>query len=430
MANLIFIFIFIFIFIPLNTFGQNSKNLSASNYQHNWTLSFLHTLSKNQANTEGINLGNQIFSVPTNQLTNELRPNYSLNYNNDYKLKIKPTILLNTQEIRKNSDTVAVSGSQLKADLKEMYIEYLRLKNWNIRLGLQTYQWGPTEIYSPSNFLFHFQKESKSFSYLEKGYMLGNLIYNINDSSNIQFLGELYSNLESSWINDVDFSPRSLLKFEQSFSNSFNYIGLTVGQAERKRTAIGFYGNYVPFSGFSIYLDGRSTQGEVGYRPNLKNDGNIDMILSNNKNNNRLFLISGVRYESGFDMRIEAIYFQEGYDSNEYNLWLSSLDFNQNNFLNNVMSSNKNGLDFLTQKYYYISLRIPELGARHDLTLSFRSLMAVEKSSQTYAVSLDKPLNTNSNVFFEYVQNAGEKNSEFLLSDKLRVSLGLKIIYF
>lgn len=415
--------------IATTAWAQQPKRPPMKSYKKDWTLSSWHTYANRKPITEGLNTGNRGFSVAENELVNEIRPEVLLTYKSWFTVKMKPSLQYSISQIQKDFPTETKTDNTTKFDLKEFFAEFLQLEDLRFQIGLLTYQWGPAELYSPSNSLFHFYRDSKSFSFIEKGYILANAIYNFSDSTNLQLLLELKSNGEPDWIRDANATKRYLFKFEHTFANSFNYLGFTFGETYRDRTFWGLYGNYVPEEGYSMYLDARVTNGDIGYHPVAKTGGIVDLELSQ-KVNPSVFAIAGFRFEGSVDIRLETLFFQEGFDNQEYGLWLSSLSPLQPRFAQNLAASTQMGLEMLTRQYHYLSIRVPDLGSKNDISAALRSLFSVEGKSQLHTFSVDKPWGQSANVYFEYAANQGEKNSEFMLSEKEKVSLGIKITYF
>ena len=98
--------------------------------------------------------------------------------------------------------------------INELYLRKEHNSLWSSALGLQNYQWGPAELMSPSNPLFHFSSQSLDPSYQIPGHSLARLNYTPIENLNFVGLYEFAPNEEKSFIYDTPFTPLGLIKFD------------------------------------------------------------------------------------------------------------------------------------------------------------------------------------------------------------------------
>lgn len=378
----------------------------------------------------GLNQSNRILKTPSESLLFELRPEWTIKFKRQAELHLKPFLNIQGSRLKFQSPSETQTESEGTIDFREAFVEALNFSSLRLRAGLLNYEWGPSELVAPSNALYHFAQDQPFSFFQRKGYVLLDLIYNFSDSSNIQLLQEGLSNKEPNWIHDVDFQARTLVKFEHSFENSLNYFGLTAGRAERQRTFEGFYFNYTPIEGYSLYFDGRVTHGSLGYHPQSRGFGQYQMTLLNDPHKEYAFYLFGLRYESDFDLRLEWLHFDEGYDEAEYDHWLQSLQLFQFYSKANWSHSERNGLEFLTKNYQLVSLRIPDFGWNNQMSFYLRALMSPIKSGTLLMTSLDSPVGDSGALSLSFVKGLGDENSEFVLIDKGRWVLTFQWTYY
>lgn len=399
-------------------------------FSNDGTLSSFHSYQSLNPVRSGLNLGNRVFELADRSLVNELRPEWTLRFKNQWKFHAKPVLAMTSESIKYEFPQEEKSKTLVRWDLREAFLEFLQTKDWTLRLGLLTYQWGPAELFSPSNPLFHFYRQARNYTFLEKGYVLVDAIYNFSDLSSLQILGEGISNNTPSWIFATTFSPRFLVRWSHNFENSLNYWGATVSQAERARHSLGLYGNMVPVEGMSVYLDARLSRGSLGYHPQEKTGGVVDLELRDDLQKVFGFGVVGFRYEGDYDFRFEWMRFDEGFDREEMGLALRGLSPFQPGYQKNLKRVNASGLEFLTRDYGYLSVRIPDILWKKQMSFAARWLHAMAGPSDLALLSLESPIGDAATVVLEYQQNLGAKNSEFLLTEENRLQMTLKWVYF
>lgn len=145
------------------------------------------------------NPGNAIFQQPQTLLTLDNRLNIKW-LKNDGKLIARPRWTLYQHRTKNETTQETKTKSQGKLDLTDAFWE----QSWNPRFsttaGLQVYQWGPGELFNPSNPFFRFNNQQTAYAFKEKGKSLLRFNYSIGMERSILFIVEPVSNNEPHWI--------------------------------------------------------------------------------------------------------------------------------------------------------------------------------------------------------------------------------------
>lgn len=374
------------------------------------------------------NPGNRIFEVPHSTYDFDLRENFSANFGTIAKLILRPRFLAGQTEITYFDPEGKKKIKRTKADLTDAFVEYRFKDSLSGTAGVQVYQWGPAEVISPSNPIYHFNFSQKSFFYKEKGHALVRLNHTAGDTSTV-LISEPVSNTEKYWIEGKTFTPQNFIKIEKTV-NPTEYYGLTGGQLEGARPFVGAYLTHgIGPEGFSFYFDGRYTLGQIRYFPTANNTGVYNMTEPENQKNDIAVLQDiGLRYEGDVDIRLEYIFNSAGYSKTEFkNALASATDDSNANYATNVARFAAPGLEFLGTNYLYLSLRKMDVFNIKDFSFFFRGLVSVQDGSANLQVDLDKALGDHWAVYFESSSNVGGKDKEMTLTNLQQFFVGLKL---
>lgn len=371
-----------------------------------------------------MNIDNRRLKFPTGHFTSDLRPEMVLK-SRFIKYVVRARALLDSTSIELKNPTEKKSESDTKLDLSDVYADLLLKSNLSLVFGLQNFQWGPTELISPSNPFFHFNSQQKSFFYKEKGHVLIRVNYNATDNLNYIFISEPISNNDPYWISEKSFGSKLLLKSEYTFSGT-NYLGLVVGLGEKQRPLFGEYFNWTTDSGHSAYFDIKHSSGKFNYRPEKNLFGLYDMVFQDTTGSFQTFGTLGYRFEGRTDSRIEYIHNTAGLKADEMKNAISSATALSFNLAKNISHFFAPGLELLGQHYLYLSLRVPDLGSSNDINLSLRDLISLQDSSQVLQFDIDKGLTDSTVMYAEATYAAGSEKAELTISNIYSFSLGFK----
>ncbi len=391
----------------------------------------------NPKSSTTINSDNRTFQLTTNDTSVDLRPELKITFNNrfanDSKLILRPRWILKTENTAYNSPDESKNTSQGNLQLSDLYLENIWSDQIKTTSGLQVYQWGPAELLNPSNPLFHFNNNQKSAFFKEKGQVLlrVNIDYNRNWSQ--VFIIEPISNNEPAWIatNTTDntsenFYPKGLLRTEWNSSQGLNSASLVFGKEERQKNFLGETITYSPLEGVSVYLDAKQDESPLAFVPTVNNYGG-DSLGSNTQSSLSQLAIYGIRLEdSNYDLRLEVVDNQAGWDKNQWTRVVKLLKTASPDLALNYSCFAKSGLELFSQRYYYFSLRLPNLGKKQDKNLAFRYLLSDLDGSSSLQTSLDWNASDSLTGFFEAVIPFGSTETDLNFTGQSTYLLGLK----
>jgi hypothetical protein len=379
------------------------------------------------------NPNNTIFETENYGLRTDLNVDYRLTYNTVNKFVVRPRAYSQYTNYEISADEVVnLKRNRGKIDLTEAFAEMWPSDQVSVTLGLQNFQWGPAEIISPSNPLYHFNREQRSILWKEKGRNLVRVNWSPSQTWSFVGMAEVASNGEPDFIADRDFQPKGVLKAEvRSESESQNYLGLTTGTEEERKPFIGVYGAYVLVEGFSLYTDLRWTQQGFVYAPvqngffyNMEEDERFPQGTWHHLG------VFGARYEhEKFDLRVEFIRNPRGYSKEEFEQAFQSAIYLNPRSEVNAGRIARPGLELFGENYGYISLRVPDIGREKQLHLAFRYLHSMTDSTGLLSSTLEWNLTDHFVAVAEARQSVGPRDREFTLQESSYGFLGLKALW-
>jgi hypothetical protein len=397
-----------------------------SNFKVKNTLETYLSAGAAQVSDSTLNPDNRRLSLTQKSAALDLREDFSLSYKDDNRLVLRPRILLNTGVAEYTSPTESKTISTGKLDLTDAFYESQLFQNFSVTLGLQVYQWGPAELLSPSNPIYHFNTSQRSFFYKEKGHVLARANLTLGNLS-VVALSEVVSNNETYWIAEKQFSPQSLLKSEWRFENPSNYAGFIIGEQEQQHPFIGEYLVFYPFEGFSFYLDARHSQGITAYLPQLSNSGYYVLAEDDLLQNQTLTLATvGLRYEGPADLRLEYISNQAGYNKTDFQNAKRAVTELSPYLAANISRFYRSGLELPGANYLYLSARFPDFWSIRDVNLYLRYLMSLQDNSGSFQMNVDKVLTESLVGYVESDVAQGSRDDELTIFNRWQIVAGLK----
>ncbi len=376
-----------------------------------------------------VNPGNRIAELETLVLKSDFRADLQWKYLTQGKLVLRPRILINGSQVHYSDTDLTQQKNKIQPDITEVFADWSLRDSLSVVVGLQSYQWGPAELASPSNPIFHFNSSQKSYLFKDKGRFLGRMNFSIGESFSAVLLQEAFNNQEPYWIADRDFEKKTLLKIEGRSSTQANrYFGLVLGQQEARRFLTGIYFNFNITDSHSIYLDGKFSEGSIAYYPTELLPAVFMQLPSEAKANQaQQYVIGGFRWEGRWDVRAEYLYNSAGYKPDEITSGINSTVATNPYYLFNLNRLTRSGLEFIGQHYAYLSVRIPDLGKKKNGSAALRFLYSLQDKSSVTQASYETALGDMLNFYIETSVNAGQDNTEFNLLEKASLFLGVRL---
>jgi hypothetical protein len=311
--------------------------------------------------------------------------------------------------------------------LNELYMQKDLNSAWIMAAGLQNYQWGPAELMSPSNPIYHLSLESQDPTYQARGHTLLRFNYSPDGDWSFVSMFEFARNEENEFIAEQDFVPKGLIKAEYRLPTPTDYLGLSIGNEQMHDLFLGQYGNFTFDESFSIYFDMKQTQISRRFLP-LEEFGQIPRFnLFNFHNSVYLLTLIGVRIEmEDYDFRWEEINNELGFSEREMEQIAISMvppnplaEQNQSRFLNS-------GRELPSRNYSYLSIRFPSLIDWLDSSLSVRLLQAHRDKTGQATLYWEGTWRDNWTFFMSAMGNYGKKNGETTFLYKGKINTGIK----
>lgn len=377
---------------------------------------------------EPLNLGNRVLEIPKQLSTLEFRPDLKWQAHAEHFFVLRSSHDYRLGKIDYSMPTADKTISEGKTDLTDFFLS----SDWGpyvgTVIGLQNYQWGPGEFYSPSNPFFHFQSEQKKFFYKEKGKVLARLNLSFSQHFNVVGLVEFMDNREAVWMAEQEFESKAAVKFDYQFENPINSLSILVGKGDQQIYFVGAHGTYSPVDGASVYFDGKVTQRRIIYLPTKNVFGLYDMEKIEDHMTDPLILI-GTRFEGRVDFRQEFLFHEGGYSDDEWRLAKKSAQTLSPYLEKNISRFYKPGLELKRKAYAYSSLRIPNLGSQDQATIFLRLISSMSENSQLGQLSYEHNLTESMVGSLEYSKSYGAEQTEFHLVTDEQFSAGLRYAF-
>lgn len=381
-------------------------------------------------NSSAFNPTNTVQKIPELGLRTDLIFDYRHTWGSGYKLVARPRGYFEAFQFRSQEPVVIEQSSVGKVEFLEVFGEAWINREVSFTLGLQNYQWGPAEIISPSNPIFHFNRDQRSLLWREGGHALARLNWTPSMEWSHVLIVEGVSNQEPSFIGDRSFVPKALLKSEvRDSSDAQNYLGLIGGTEEESRPFGGLYFNAMPTEGFSVYGDLRITERPFRYTPKATGPLVYNMLETETAGEWQHIGVFGFRLETeSLDMRAEIISNPMGFDESQFQQALLSVLPSNPQASTNLVRLNRPGLELLAKTYGYISIRAPDIGNNGLWQASLRYLHSGLDQSGIIGVSVERNTGDHIVVLFEGRHSMGRAEAEFTLQEKYYSFVGLRLL--
>lgn len=377
-----------------------------------------------------VNSNNTILEIPDQEQSLELRPDLQWSFFDGHSLTVRTRHFAQFQQIDFSGAQSFEEKTESKSDISDFYFDSSWSETLSTSVGLQNYQWGPAELFSPTNPFYHFNNNQRSFFYKEKGQALVRVNWNPKSESRPWSLVLLYqtaSNNEPHWMAEKKFSPKSVLKIERQFENPSNSVAGVFGTLDDNVFFLGENLNWAPSESWSLYADVQYKMKKTNYAPQANGIGGFDMVeLTQKKNKTAVFAIVGVRWEGRVDLRQEFIQNDAGYSAKKWDQALQAATTLSPLIVQNASRFSRPGLEFRTQQYSYTSIRIPDLGDAREVSVALRHLTSLTQNSSATQLNWEFNANDSTVLSAEVVLFSGARNTEFTLLSEGQAALGLK----
>jgi hypothetical protein len=262
-----------------------------------------------------VNPQNAVLRVPQVSAQSELRPDLRLERGADLQLVARPRLLLQGSKAR--------AAGVWQEEARDATVTWLELFGaWRVddRLavayGLQNFQWGPAELLSPSNRLFHETGFTRDPLYAVRGKHLVRVNLSSGQALTAVLLAEVEPSGEAPFVAGAPFDRKAEAKLEWASPSGRGYLGLTGGAGQVSRGFFGEYGALSLTDGLSVYADAVHQAGSEAWVPVELPGGAAGFAQAGRLRGLRTLAVGGVRYTfaGGADLRFEYVFDEAGWD--------------------------------------------------------------------------------------------------------------------
>lgn len=327
-----------------------------------------------------VNPGNRVLSLPAAVAESELRPDLRFELGPQLAAVVRPRLLLQSQRA-KTADGWAAERSEAKSEWIEGYVGWRVSDRMALSYGLQNFQWGPAELISPSNRIFHATGFLRDPLYVVRGRHLARVNLSAGREWSAVLLAEVADNGEAPFVAGEPFEPKAQLKVEYTAPSGDAYGALTAGASQRSRAWFGEYATLPLFAGLAVYADAVHTVGRRAWYPVETPLGPAFAQTGMETRALRTTALGGLRYSlvSGADLRVEYLFDEAGWDDDQ--LALAERAGTSSPLL--IGPWIDPGFELLGRHLVYVSLSLPDLPPRQRTRLQARYLHSLTDGSGT-----------------------------------------------
>lgn len=333
-----------------------------------------------------MNPRNLVFEIPQLSAQTELRPDLHVD-GHGLLLVARPRLLL-------EGSAAIVDGAwqPFERDASLVWLDLFaawRVTDWlTVAYGLQNFQWGPAELLSPSNRIFHETGFARDPLYFVRGKNLLRVNLTSGKSFSAVLLAELLDNGEPAFVAGAKFDPKAALKLEWVAPSGRGYLGITGGGGKVSRGYFGEYGSIELVDGLSIYADAVHQAGSEAWVPVKRDDGTVAFEQPNRLAGLQTLVVGGVRYTftDGTDIRVEYVFDQAGWDRPQLGLAnRAAAAFPPTpDQAAAVAAWQRPGFEIIGRHLVYLSMSFVELPPWKRTRLQVRAMEAVEDASMGF----------------------------------------------
>ena len=366
-----------------------------------------------------LNYKNTVLRLPHLALTSEVRPSVEAQVGSWLTVIARPRLQGGFAMAQVTGDWPE-GESALAVTLPELYGTW-QASDWlALSWGLQNFQWGPGELASPSNRLFHETGLLRDPLTLVQGRHL--LRVNLSSGRELSVVGlvELSEVEEQAFVAREDFDRSAHLKVEYAEETGRWLVGVTVSAWQEHEPAFGEYAQLQLNDLLAVYADASHERERRAWYPGR------DTFVKRAFDEDELELFStalvGARlsFEGGVELRGELLFHQAGWDEDELKdaaaLALATRD---------VEAWLAPGFELVGQHFVYLALRAPELPPMKKLTLQPRLLWSATDGSAAAFVTLSAEAGERTTAFLSAYASVGEAHDELSRIARAAVTFGV-----
>jgi hypothetical protein len=330
-----------------------------------------------------VNPRNLVLSIPQASARTELRPDLRLE-GGSIQFVARPRLLLEGSAANVDGSWQAFKGegSVIWLDLFGSWC----ISDWlTVAYGLQNFQWGPAELLSPSNRIFHETAFARDPLYFVRGKNLLRVNLSAGKSLSAVLLAELLDNGAEPFVAGTKFDPKAALKVEWAAESGRGYLGITGGGGKVARGYFGEYGSVEVVAGLSLYFDAVHQAGSDAWVPTEQANGDVAFTQAHRLDGLQTLVVGGARYtfRDGSDIRLEYVFDQAGWSRDQLALAnRAAAAFPPHPDQAAVVAAwQRPGFELIGRHLAYLSMSFIELPPWKRTKLQVRAMEALEDAS-------------------------------------------------
>jgi tryptophan synthase alpha chain len=388
----LFLFVSLFAAKPFSVFAF-SQALAQERVELKYTLEALGQTSRLWPRKQDWNPDNMA-RVPEFSVLGRLRPDVSLKIDDSLRVVARPRVVAQWQQ---RKEAFPSENGEKKKDVTEFQSRWQEVfgtltanENVNFTYGLQNFQWGSAESFSPSNPLYPLPEFDKGLYAEQQGLEMARLNLSVEQWGSLVLLGAKHET-----------GNVLLAKGEVSWNSGSDSVALILSAGDNRKLTIGETVSWNASDALLLYLD-------AAHGRNFAQLSQIQKILKKeNENfgkNLRTQAVGGMRlgFSDGSEARLEALWNEVGLTKTKLNEALGSTK-GQNAppllALGNRQQALVASQNFLAQWALLTSARIVELPLDNKTTVSGRLTYFPQDASYIALLNAEYAWNEDTTVF-------------------------------
>lgn len=364
------------------------------------------------------NFQNRVLRLPHLRLGTEVRPSLQLDWGGFLTVVVRPR-LLGGFELAQVGGQWPDGETALAASIPELYGAW-RASDWlSVTWGLQNFQWGPGELLSPSNRLFHESGLLRDPLYLVQGKHLVRVNLSAGKELSAVAMVDISDVEAQPFVAREEWAPSAHLKVEYAESSGAWLVGVTASGVVEQTPGFGEYAQVQLNDTLALYLDASHVHEPSAWVPGrdafrkLKADGDFTLYTT---------ALVGARlsFASGAEARGEFLFNQAGWDEDDF-VDAAALVLRTGD-LEPWLAP---GFELVGQRFVFVSLRLPELPPQKKLTVMPRVLVSATDGSAVAFVTVSAEAGDSTTAFLSAFGSLGDPHDELSRLARAAVTFGV-----
>ena len=331
-----------------------------------------------------INPGNRVLQLPETIGILDVRGNLRVEAGSRVSLILRPRVSASVEHVTPSATPSNTEGDA-DAQFTEAYAAWRPLDALALTYGLQNFQWGPAELVSPSNRVFHETGVFRDPLYSVRGKHLVRANVSAGRQWSLVALAELSHNgagADEAFQAGIPFSRQALAKLEFADAGGGTYVGATLGVVDGARPWFGEYGMWTISDALAFYLDASHARGSGAWYPATWPVAapSFERTLRDS-DDWKTMAVLGARYTfaRGDELRLEYFHQDAGYGDGQMRDAVTTVLLAQDR--EQFTRFLAPGLEFLGRDLALVSLRLPDLPPAKRINVQARYLASVTDGS-------------------------------------------------